>query len=228
MALSPQHVAELLDFDEVAYLLEGLDPERAEEGLYPAEDLVRIPKWQRVMADAIQGGSLKVDEGVCVIISKSMSSEAEEPRVWPEDRASLDFYDPRRHELIARLRRQDVYFWLKSSGSKDDDVPKALQPTPTAEGEPAQASEVDDVKAIEVLGLLVEALSQRHQGLYGSAKKPNRAGVVSIMRGTVEGYQKPANSDAEPLSLYGFGNTTIDETLKAAIAAWERRKNNQL
>lgn len=88
------------------------------------------------------------------------------------------------------------------------------------------ASEKDELKAIEVLGLLAEALSQQHPGPYATAGRPNKSGIVSTMLGVVEGYERPAGSNADPVNLYGFRKSTLDKVLKAAIKAWEARKNS--
>ncbi|PJX15639.1 hypothetical protein CWI66_00675 [Halomonas sp. 141] len=88
------------------------------------------------------------------------------------------------------------------------------------------ASGAEELRALEVLGLLAEALSQQHPGPYAAAGRPNRSGIISIMRGVVEGYEKPSDPDADPINLYGFGKSTLDEVLKAAIGAWEAKKDS--
>ncbi|MGQ4879807.1 hypothetical protein ACOJCM_14675 [Billgrantia sp. LNSP4103-1] len=93
------------------------------------------------------------------------------------------------------------------------------------EGESSQSKrEPDEMKTLEVLGLLTEALAQQHPGLYAISGKPKRSGIVSIMLGVVEGYAKPADTDAEPLELRAVGKTTLDNILRDSIEAWERRK----
>ncbi|MDZ7854160.1 MAG: hypothetical protein U5L98_16380 [Halomonas sp.] len=216
MALTPQHVTQLLNFDEVAYLLEGLDPEKVEECLYSAEDLARIPKWQRVMADAIQDGSLQVDKGVCVILSKSMSSAAEQTRVWPEDLASLDFYDPRRHDLVAWFRRKDVYCWLKSSGGTDEDIPEALRvmpdlPQPAEPGQ-GQSTEGEELRALEAFGLLVEVYVGQRGPDYHYGTRPKASRIVKDMLAAV------------PDDVTNMGDRKLKEHVGAAIKAWEAKK----
>lgn len=43
MDLTSQHVARILNVDDVACLLAGLDPAEVERGFLPAEDLVHLP-----------------------------------------------------------------------------------------------------------------------------------------------------------------------------------------
>jgi len=86
-------------------------------------------------------------------------------------------------------------------------------------------NDAEELKAIEVLGLLAEALSQNHQGLYGSPKKPNRSRIVGAMTGVVEEYEKPDDAASDPLkNNHGYGKTSLDNILKAAIKAWEEKK----
>ncbi|MEQ6916881.1 hypothetical protein [Halomonas aquatica] len=85
-----------------------------------------------------------------------------------------------------------------------------------------QPTEGEELRALETLGLLAEALAQQHPGLYDNNGKPKRSGINSIMQGVVEEYANPANP--QPINRIGLGKTTLDDTLKDAIEAWGRRK----
>lgn len=107
-----------------------------------------------------------------------------------------------------------------------DDLESFIDSVGLGDGEPAIAC--DDNKPLEVLGLLLEALSQRHPGLYAVGERPNRSRIVSDILVTVEGYERPKNPDEDPIKLNGFGKTSIDNVLQDAIGVWEgRKKSNQ-
>lgn len=77
------------------------------------------------MAEAILDDSLELGEEVLVLITGNGTY------CWPEDPASLEFYDPHRHDIVARFRREDVYQWLNLSGKEDSAIPEALRMMPS-------------------------------------------------------------------------------------------------
>lgn len=73
------------------------------------------------MAEAILDGSLELGEEMLLLITDNGTY------CWPEDPTSLEIYDPRRHDIVARFRREDVYQWLKLSVKEDSAIPEALR-----------------------------------------------------------------------------------------------------
>lgn len=126
MALSPQHVARRLSFDDVSYLLAGLDPAMAEGGYYHRCDLENVPYWQRVMVEAIIVGELEPDEGGALLFT----SEQKLIILNNDSDWTMGGYDPKRHEVCAWFPRLNVIRWLKSRGIAGEDIPEALRAMP--------------------------------------------------------------------------------------------------
>ncbi|WP_048306172.1 hypothetical protein [Halomonas sp. PR-M31] len=209
MALVPRSIVQLLQFEEVARLLAGLDPGTPPKML--TDEAARLREWQRAIVYAVIDGSLCPTGGRAWIYEPATSTET-----------PLAFYDPDVHQVHGQFLRKDVATWLKSVGVSDADIPELLKPPPVAPGDAR-----DDLRVLEGLGLLIEALAQHHPNLYGvRAGKPNRLRIGSIMLGVVEGYARPTDPKTDPVNLYGLAKTSVDDLLKDAIGAWERRKGN--
>lgn len=222
MALSPFSVVEELSFDHLAFLLAGLDPLSPR---YTSDEDAVMKKWKAVIAEAVLEGRLcPVGDMRVIDPSSGVDEDLEDIKVPLED------FHPYQHRVVANFNKPDVCRWLQEKGIPNAKIPAAIMSSSDevsgSSVDASQQGELYEVRAMEVLGLLAEALSQQHPGLYAYAGKPNRSQIVGIMSVVVEGYVRPADRKLKPRELNGFGKTTIDNILKASIAEWERRKSN--
>jgi hypothetical protein len=174
MKLTPHHVAQILDITDVACLLSGLDPAAVDAGAYHHTDLVHIPGWKKGMVKAILAGDLVAEEGACLI------STEEGTLLFLNDDMSLDSYDPHRDEIFAQFRRKDLYHWLTSIGTADEDIPKALRIMPKAQTEEAPQEKPVHHRSRQTYLKLIEGLALEAMGEI-PAEPFKAAGILQII-----------------------------------------------
>lgn len=91
-------------------------------------------------------------------------------------------------------------------------------------------NDAEELKAMEALGLLIEALGQNHPALYAHRSgAPNKSGIYGIMTAVIEEYGREKEGlDGSPakerIEVHGFKKSTLDPLLGNAIEAWAQRK----
>ncbi|XKF14951.1 hypothetical protein LL947_10745 [Halomonas sp. BLK-85] len=129
MALSPWHIKSRLSSEEVSILLTGNDV--TDFLIWPkSEDIEEKNEWHRVLVRAAQEGNLEPEwaetcENDPVPLSEGLRDE------WSWEPSFFDEWKTKYVDGVRlKLRRQEVYRWLKASGVTDDDIPEALRVMP--------------------------------------------------------------------------------------------------
>ncbi|BCB08031.1 hypothetical protein HHSLTHF2_19210 [Vreelandella venusta] len=212
MALSPWHLSESLEIYDVALMLStNLDifDLRGNDVAMTDGEVLRARAYDAELFRAIQTGELKYFRLVPREDTRELVEEAE--RV-PE----LLLVVERKDLYKIEVTRQEVYRWLKALGIENEDIPETLRVTPTkcepvAKSTPSQATEGDELRILEALGLLIETMAkQSHKYRIGDNGRPNCAQIAEAM-------------SQQAGDVYGMKPRTLQERLSKALAAWQQK-----
>lgn len=209
MALSPWMATGKLEIRVAAALLAGISPH--ESDLTFNNESNDYNQWRVSLVNAALCGELKSD----------WAGEKRDEQGRPSRTAK---FDPWPQDVWAWIEKPSLHKWLIEKGIPESDIPLEIRTYPT-EGTLDDAPESKELRALEALGLLAEALAQRHPSLYGkTAGAPKKSGIYSIMMDVVDGYESPKDEKILPIKIQGFKKSTLNDLLGDAIEAWEQKK----
>ncbi|WP_048306463.1 hypothetical protein [Halomonas sp. PR-M31] len=128
MALRPKNIIQLLNFEETARILAGIDTKTVSNASLSADELSRLYEWRTAIVYAIIDRSLQTTDGVAWITQNMICGGDLGP-------PPLRNYDPSRHEMNAIFLRKDVFHWLKTVGVSEADIPDAFNIASTPKGD---------------------------------------------------------------------------------------------